>query len=89
MKFTELGLKPSILKALKKIGHEKLTPIQEETFPHIMAGKDIIALAETGSGKTSACGVPIVQSVDESKNAVQALILVPTRSCLTLEFRVR
>ena len=85
MKFTELNLKPSILKALKKIGHEKLTPIQEETFPHIMAGKDIIALAETGSGKTSACGVPIVQSVDESKNAVQALVLVPTRE-LALQY---
>lgn len=79
MKFTELNLKPSILKALKNIGHENLTPIQEETFPHIITGKDIIALAETGSGKTSACGVPIVQSVDESKNAVQALVLVPTR----------
>ena len=85
MKFTELNLKPSILKALKKIGHEKLTPIQEKTFPYIMAGKDIIAIAETGSGKTSACGVPIVQSVDESKNVVQALVLVPTRE-LALQY---
>ena len=85
MKFTELDLKPSILKALKKIGYEELTPIQEGTFPHIMAGKDIIALAETGSGKTSACGVPIVQSVDESKNAVQVLVLVPTRE-LALQY---
>ena len=85
MEFTELNLKPSILKALKKIGYEKLTPIQEKTFPYIMAGKDIIALAETGSGKTSACGVPIVQSVDESKNAVQVLVLVPTRE-LALQY---
>jgi len=85
MKFTELNLKPSILNALKKIGHEKLTPIQEKTFPHIMAGKDMIAIAETGSGKTSACGVPIVQSVDEGVNAVQALVLVPTRE-LALQY---
>jgi len=85
MKFTELNLKPSILKALKKIGHEKLTPIQAKTFPHIQAGEDVIALAETGSGKTSACGVPIVQSVDESKNEVQALVLVPTRE-LALQY---
>jgi len=85
MKFTELNLKPSILKALKKIGYDELTPIQEETFRHIMAGRDIIALAETGSGKTSACGVPIVQSVDESKNVVQALVVVPTRE-LALQY---
>jgi len=85
MKFTELDLKPSILKALKKIGYDELTPIQEETFRHIMAGRDIIALAETGSGKTSACGVPIVQSVDESKNVVQALVVVPTRE-LALQY---
>jgi ATP-dependent RNA helicase DeaD len=85
MKFSELDLKSSIMKALKKMSYEDLTPIQEETFPHIMAGKDIIALAETGSGKTSACGIPIVQSVDEGKNAIQALVLVPTRE-LALQY---
>ena len=85
MKFSDLKLKPAILKALKKIGHEDLTPIQEETFRHIIAGEDMIALAETGSGKTSACGVPIVQAVDESKNVVQALVLVPTRE-LALQY---
>ena len=73
MKFTELNLKPQILKALKQLGYRELTPIQEETFPHIIAGKDMIALAETGSGKTAACGIPIVQSVDPAKNQVQAL----------------
>ena len=85
MKFTELNLKPQILKALKKLGYRELTPIQEETFPHIIAGKDMIALAETGSGKTAACGIPIVQSIDPAKNQIQALVLVPTRE-LALQY---
>ena len=85
MKFTELKLKPQILKALEKIGYEELTPIQEKTFLHIMAGTDIIATAETGSGKTSACGIPIVQSVDSALNAIQVLVMVPTRE-LALQY---
>ncbi|KPK74347.1 MAG: hypothetical protein AMJ79_14390 [Phycisphaerae bacterium SM23_30] len=85
MRFTELNLKPQILKALKQLGYRELTPIQEETFPHIIAGKDMIALAETGSGKTAACGIPIVQSVDAAKNQIQALVLVPTRE-LALQY---
>ena len=85
MRFTELNLKPQILKALKQLGYRELTPIQEETFPHIIAGKDMIALAETGSGKTAACGIPIVQSVDPAKNQIQALVLVPTRE-LALQY---
>ncbi|MBC8377750.1 MAG: DEAD/DEAH box helicase, partial [Planctomycetes bacterium] len=79
MKFTDLDLKPGILRALKKKGYEDLTPIQEQTFPHVLAGKDLIALAQTGSGKTAACGIPVVQSVDPDIKEVQALILVPTR----------
>ncbi len=85
MKFAELNLKPQILKALKQLGYRELTPIQEETFPHIIAGKDMIALAETGSGKTAACGIPIVQSIDAGKNQIQALVLVPTRE-LALQY---
>lgn len=85
MKFTELNLKPEILKALDRLGYEDLTPNQEETFTHIMAGRDIIALAETGSGKTSACGIPLVQSVDPAKNVIQALVMVPTRE-LALQY---
>ncbi len=85
MKFTELDLKPEILNALKKKGYADLTPIQEQTFPHVLAGKDLIALAQTGSGKTAACAIPVVQSVDPSLNEVQALILVPTRE-LALQY---
>ncbi len=85
MKFTELNLQPGILKALKKKGYDELTPIQEQTFPHVLSGRDLIALAETGSGKTAACGIPVVQSVDPALKEVQALILVPTRE-LALQY---
>ncbi|MCK4960276.1 MAG: DEAD/DEAH box helicase, partial [Planctomycetes bacterium] len=85
MKFTELNLKPQILAALKKMEYVDLTPVQEKTFPHILAGRDIIARAETGSGKTAACGVPLVQMVDPSIKAIQALIIVPTRE-LALQY---
>jgi len=54
-----------------------LTPIQEKTFETILSGRDLLARAETGSGKTGACGVPLVQMIDPSLKAIQALILVP------------
>ncbi len=85
MKFTDLDLKPQILAALEDIKYVDLTPVQEKTFPHILAGRDIIARAETGSGKTAACAVPLVQMVDPSIKAVQSLILVPTRE-LALQY---
>lgn len=79
MKFTELDLNPQILKSLKEMTYEDLTPIQEATITHILAGKDVMGLAETGSGKTGACGVPLVQMCDPNVREIQALILVPTR----------
>ena len=85
MKFTDLDLKPEILAALEDIQYVDLTPIQEKTFPHILSGKDMIARAETGSGKTAACGVPLVQMVDPSIKAIQSLVLVPTRE-LALQY---
>lgn len=85
MKFTELDIKPKILQALRAMKYSELTPIQEMTFPHILIGKDLLATAETGSGKTSACGIPLVQRVDPDLKAIQALILVPTRE-LALQY---
>jgi ATP-dependent RNA helicase DeaD len=85
MKFTDLDLKPRILAGLRDMQYVKLTPVQEKTFPHILAGRDIVARAETGSGKTAACAIPLVQMVDTSFKAVQALILVPTRE-LALQY---
>jgi len=67
------------------MGFEECTPIQEETFPHVLKGSDLMALAETGSGKTSACGIPLVQSIDETSKQIQALVVVPTRE-LALQY---
>jgi len=85
MKFTELTLKPEVLKALEEMGYQDMTPIQEQAIPHVLEGRDVLGLAETGSGKTSACGVPLVNRVDPSLNNVQALIIVPTRE-LALQY---
>lgn len=85
MKFADLNLRPEIRQGLEDMGYIELTPVQEQTFPHVLAGRDLMARAETGSGKTSACGVPLVQAVDESCNVVQSLILVPTRE-LALQY---
>jgi ATP-dependent RNA helicase DeaD len=85
MKFTELDLKPGILKALNEMSFEDLTPIQEETIPEILSGRDVIGLAETGSGKTSACAIPFVQQADTEDNTIKVLIVVPTRE-LALQY---
>ncbi len=85
MKFSELDLRPEILKALTNMGYQDLTPIQEKTLSPILSGRDLLARAETGSGKTAACSIPLVQMIDPSLNAIQALILVPTRE-LALQY---
>jgi ATP-dependent RNA helicase DeaD len=85
MKFSELNLKPQILEALNKMEYTELTPVQEQTLPHILAGRNLLAKAETGSGKTGACAVPLTQMVDPTLKAIQALILVPTRE-LALQY---
>ena len=85
MKVSELNLRPEILKALKKMKYEELTPIQEQTLKPIMAGRDLIAMAETGSGKTAACAIPMVQRVNPELREVQGLVIVPTRE-LALQY---
>lgn len=85
MKFDELGLKPELMKAVTEMGFVDLTPIQEQTFALIREGRDLMALAETGSGKTSACGIPLSEMIDLQEPATQVLILVPTRE-LALQY---
>lgn len=78
--FEELGLKPEILKAILEIGFENPTAIQEKTIPHLLnTKKDLIALAQTGSGKTAAFGLPVINQIDADSNKTQAIILCPTR----------
>lgn len=85
VKFADLNLKPDLLAGLQAIGYTDLTEVQEMPLPHILSGRDLFARAETGSGKTAACAVPLVQTVDPANPAVQALILVPTRE-LALQY---
>jgi ATP-dependent RNA helicase DeaD len=77
--FADLGLSESTLQALQDVGYEKPSPIQEQAIPPLLAGSDIIGQAQTGSGKTAAFGLPIVEHVDPSEPEVQALVLTPTR----------
>ena len=78
--FKETGLNKNLLEAISKLGFESPTPIQEKTIPILMeSAKDIIATAETGTGKTAAFGLPILNMVDTSENITQSLILCPTR----------
>jgi len=78
-KFSNIGLPKEVLTAIEKMGYDDMTPVQEATYPIIMSGQDLCALAETGSGKTAACAIPLVQQIDTKENAIQALVIVPTR----------
>jgi ATP-dependent RNA helicase DeaD len=80
IKFEEMGFTPGILKAIGEMGFEQPMPVQEKVIPVMLgSGNDIVALAQTGTGKTAAFGLPLVQATDTELNAVQALILCPTR----------
>jgi ATP-dependent RNA helicase DeaD len=77
--FAELGLSPRILEALHDVGYEVPSPIQEQAIPPLLEGKDVIGQAQTGSGKTAAFGLPMIEYVDPSEQEPQALVLTPTR----------
>lgn len=77
--FAQLGLSEEILKALEKKGYGYPTRVQEEAIPPLMAWKDVIAKAPTGTGKTFAFGIPMIEHIDPESEAVQGLILAPTR----------
>jgi ATP-dependent RNA helicase DeaD len=79
MKITELNLQPTIEKALKKMGYEDLTAIQEMTLEPLLNGSDVIAEAPTGTGKTAAYSIPMLSQINPNVPKVQALIICPTR----------
>ncbi len=79
MNFKNLEINDDIINVLKKNGITNPTPVQEESIPLIKSGKDVIAQAQTGTGKTLAFLLPIFENIDTSKNCVQALIVSPTR----------
>jgi ATP-dependent RNA helicase DeaD len=77
--FSELGLSPELLKAIDKLGFEQAAPIQAESIPILMQGRDVVGQSQTGSGKTAAFAVPAIEKVDPDNRATQVLILCPTR----------
>ncbi len=77
--FSSLPLKPALLENIESLGYTHLTPIQAETLPYILEGKDVIAQAKTGSGKTAAFGIGLLSRLDFSSFRVQALVICPTR----------
>jgi ATP-dependent RNA helicase DeaD len=77
--FAELGLTERTLKALREVGYEAPSPIQEQAIPSLLEGRDVIGQAQTGTGKTAAFGLPIMEYVDPEEPEVQALVLTPTR----------
>ncbi|MFP4042295.1 MAG: DEAD/DEAH box helicase [Bacteroidales bacterium] len=89
--FSEIGLRGEILDAISELGFTEPTPIQEKTIPHLLTEQsDFIGLAQTGTGKTAAFGLPIIQQVEIADSSIQSLVLCPTRElCLqiTNEFK--
>jgi ATP-dependent RNA helicase DeaD len=77
--FRDLGLAEDILDAIRDVGYESPSPIQEQAIPPLLEGSDVIGQAQTGSGKTAAFGLPMLQYVDPSEHEVQGLVLTPTR----------
>ncbi len=78
-RYDELGLSPAIMKALAKKGYEVATPVQSGAIPFFLEGKDVIAKAPTGTGKTFAFGIPMVEHCDPDGTDVTQLVLAPTR----------
>ena len=78
-RYDELGLSPEIMKALQKKGYERATPVQSGAIPYFMEGRDVIAKAPTGTGKTFAFGIPMVEHTDPAEKSVTGLVLAPTR----------
>jgi len=77
--FAELGLTQPLLDALHHLGYESPTPIQEQAIPELLQGHDVIGQAQTGTGKTAAFGLPLLEYIDTDVEEVQALVLTPTR----------
>jgi ATP-dependent RNA helicase DeaD len=77
--FSELNISESTLRSIKRMGFEEATPIQEGTINFAMAGRDVLGQAQTGTGKTAAFGIPLIEKIDPKNPNVQALVIAPTR----------
>lgn len=79
MKFNQLALNNDLIKTLEELGFEEPTPIQQEAIPHALEGRDVIGQAQTGTGKTAAFSLPMLNILDDSLTQVQGLVITPTR----------
>ena len=77
--FASLGLREELLQTLREVGYETPTPIQAATIPPLLAGRDVVGLAQTGTGKTAAFALPVLDRLDLTQKKPQALVLAPTR----------
>ena len=77
--FRDLGLSEDILTTLDELGYEQPSPIQAQAIPELLAGHDVIGQAQTGTGKTAAFGLPLLQYLDPTSDETQAIVLTPTR----------
>ncbi|GAE45604.1 cold-shock DEAD-box protein A [Mesobacillus boroniphilus JCM 21738] len=77
--FQDMGISPATLKAVKNMGFEEATPIQAETIPISLQNKDVIGQAQTGTGKTAAFGIPLVEKIKKENHNIQGIIIAPTR----------
>ena len=79
VRYDQLELSPELMRAIEKKGYVQATPVQGGAIPYFMEWRDVIAKAPTGTGKTFAFGIPMVEHVDPASDAVQGLVLAPTR----------
>ena len=86
-KFSDLNLSPAILKAVHRMGFEEATPIQAKTIPLGMEGKDLIGQAQTGTGKTAAFGIPLIEKLILRITYIQGIVIAPTRELSNSSFR--
>jgi ATP-independent RNA helicase DbpA len=77
--FSQLKISKDLIAVIQELGYDAMTPIQAESIPHLLHGKDVIGQSETGSGKTAAFSIPILQEINTRDRSIQALILCPTR----------
>ncbi|GIN63505.1 DEAD-box ATP-dependent RNA helicase CshA [Robertmurraya siralis] len=78
-KFEDLGISPATMRSLKRMGFEEATPVQAETIPLSLENKDLIGQAQTGTGKTAAFGIPLIDKIDKDSNVIQGIVIAPTR----------
>ena len=77
--FKSLGLSAEVLRVLEELGYEEPTPIQTHAIPPLLGGRDVLGSAATGTGKTAAFALPLIERLDAKAHAVQGLIMTPTR----------